>query len=380
VSFAATGLMIGVQLLAICGCGGSGARRPIVMSRSTLTWLGSTQSIVSTRVPGGPAFSIVGQRYRFWGDTHLQIATRFAEPWQVADAGRESTWGNEDASGKSNLFEEELQVTAGCQVRPFAIVRGLLKQSADAVLARVAGRVVHLSEVALPASLGSRAVLVYGATPTAPSEFAVRTHAGKLVRLSRLGQGRSVPEGCAGQEREWVQAHFGSAVAGVVLARIAECLRRHGFEVGAPDEELPFELGRRGARKWRQFDAAQRLCRTQVSANTRPSSSIWNSLVADILSHVSVSRRYASIAGSASPSVRSSSEPPCACGPDGNPQSGRSTPPGVHPPSSHRIRTLHTLSHDPWTPVEKPTPNLPQHLMARSRRESKLRDERNGVT
>jgi len=227
--------------------------------------VGSTQRIVSAKVPDGPAFSIAGQSYRFWGQTYLQIVTRFAEPWRVADAGSGSGWADGNGVGRSRLFEEELEVTAGCQVRPFVIIRGLLKRSGDAVLARVAGRMVRLSEITLPTSLGTDGVLVYGSASTAPTGFVVRTRAGKLIALNRLSWSRSSPSGCAGRERVWVQAHFGHAHAGEALARIEHCLQQRGFEVGAPDEP-PFGFGRPGRNEWRQYKAAQQLCRTQADA------------------------------------------------------------------------------------------------------------------
>jgi hypothetical protein len=259
------GLVVGVLLLAFLGCGGSSPRRLSATSHSDLKWLGSTQSIVSAKVPDGPAFSIVGQSYRFWGHTYLKIATRFAEPWRVADAGGSSGWADGNAVGRSRLFEEELEVTAGCQVRQFVIIRGLLKRSGYAVFARVGGRMVRLSEVSLPPSLGSDGVLVYGSASTAPSGFTVWTRAGKLIALNRLSWSRSNPSGCAGQERVWVQAHFGHAHAAEALAKIEHCLQQRGFEVGAPDEP-PFGFGRPGRNEWRQYKAAQQLCRTQADA------------------------------------------------------------------------------------------------------------------
>ncbi len=257
-------LVLATASLVISGCGGSGSHRPAFAQRSALKWVGSTQRIVSAKVPDGPAFSIVGQRYRFWGHTYLQIATRFAAPWRVADAGSESGWGDGGGVERSRLFEEEISVTAGCQLRPFVIVRGLLKRSGDAVFARVGGRMVRLSEVSLPLALGSDGVLVYGSASIAPSGFTVRTRSG-LIGLNRLSWSRSNPSGCAGRERVWVQAHFGRAHAGEALARIEHCLQQRGFEVGAPDES-PFEVRHLRRSKWRQFKAAQQQCRTQAGA------------------------------------------------------------------------------------------------------------------
>jgi hypothetical protein len=206
-------------------------------------------------VPDGPTFSIVGQRYRFWGHTHLEISKRFREPWRVADAGSESTWDD------SHLLAEAITVAAGCQVRPFTVLYGLLSRSDDVVFARVAGRMTRLDRVGLPASLHTQGVLVYGATSRAPSEFTVRTRAGRLIRLNEVGWSRSVPAGCGHQERLWVQKHFSHTEATAALTEIADCLRREGFELGAPDES---GFGFLRLAKWRLFDAARSTCRIRA--------------------------------------------------------------------------------------------------------------------
>jgi hypothetical protein len=273
VSVAVPGLAIGALLLTLCGCGGASSNSVDGTSQSfqssSLHWLGSTQTIVSTSVPDGPAYAIIGSRYRFWGRDHLQIGIRFADPWRVADAGRTSGWGEGNVTDDSQLLAEELQVTTGCQVRPFAIVRGLLTQPGDIVFARAAGRtgrMIRLDQVAMPASLHTRMVVVYGAMPTVPSGFVLRTRAGDWIRLSELSSGRASPAGCAGQERAWVDAHFSHAQAGRALADITRCLRGKGFEVGAPDYLGFEEFGRRIPR--RQFGATQQSCRAQAAAST----------------------------------------------------------------------------------------------------------------
>lgn len=270
---AASGLVIGVQLLALCGCGGSSPNGVGSASRgfqsSPLHWLGSTQTMVSTRVAGGPAYAIVGSRYRFWGHDYLQVDVRFADPWRVADAGRTSGWGEGSVTGDSRRLEEELRVTTGCQVHPFAIVHGLLKRPGDLVFALMAGgtgRMVRLDQMALPASLHSSVVLVYGAMPAAPAGFVLRTPAGDWIRLNRLSMGRTSPAGCTGRERTWVDTHFSHAQADHALADITRCLRGKGFEADAPDYAGFGERGRQS--RWRQLEAAQQTCRVQAAAAT----------------------------------------------------------------------------------------------------------------
>jgi hypothetical protein len=218
-------------------------------------WIGGTQVLVSATAPGGTRYSIIAQHYRFSGGEHLEISTRFAEPWHVAQGGTDSSWGG------SRLLAEPIKVTTACDVHPFAIWRGRLRNSGDVVLARMGTRVVPLSERTLSSSQHVAGVLVYGVTPRLPDGVVIRTRGGKLVSLTRVAAGKSIPEGCYGQEREWVSAHFAAATAPAALARIIGCMRRLGFEVGAPDAP-PLGIARRSA--YRRMLAAQRLCRAGV--------------------------------------------------------------------------------------------------------------------
>lgn len=211
------------------------------------------------------SFSIVGQRYRFWGRTYLEIDTRFAEPWQVADGGSQSSWGDENAPGGSPLLEEEIKVTTACHVRPFVLTSGLLAPSGGEVDARIGDRTIRLRKIPLPPSLGTNGVLVVGVTATVPSGFSLQTRSGRWIRLERISSGHTVPEGCDGQEREWVRSHFAHAYAAKALAAIVECLQHAGFEVGAPDES---GFGRAWQSQWRRFRSMQNTCRrdTELAA------------------------------------------------------------------------------------------------------------------
>jgi hypothetical protein len=237
--------------LSIAACGSSGSHRG-----SDPVWLGSAQIVVSAVVPDGPPFSILGQRYRFQDHTYLAIWSRFPEPWQVASIGLLGTWGG------SGLLTEDIAVTAACRGNPFVIVHGLLRTPGSVVLMRTTGRMVRLRQVALPASLLSKEMLVYDAASAPPTELAVRTPAGELVHLRKVTWSRFFPEDCNGPERPWANAHFRSDLADDAAARIVECMRGKSFEAGAPADQGP---GLFRTAEGRQFKAVQKLCRMQVS-------------------------------------------------------------------------------------------------------------------
>ncbi len=254
------GVVLAPLALPIAACGSS---RPPT-TKSELRWLGSAETIATAKVPEGPVFSFIGQQYRFWRHTYLQVDTRFAEPWRVSDAGRGSSWSDGTVAGRSRLLDEEISVAVGCQVRPFVIMRGLLKDPGDSVYAEAQGRMVRLRRAGLPAALGTHDALVYGAIPSAPSGFLLRTRSGGSVQLHRVGRRYSRAAGCAGEEGAWVSAHFSHAVASHVLALITRCMQDKGFEVGAPDP---------GSSPWlahddrlRQVIATQNVCRSQARA------------------------------------------------------------------------------------------------------------------
>lgn len=238
---------------------GCGETTPPTHSKhsSSVTWIGRPQRIVSAMTPEGVAFSIVGQRYRFAGNTHLDIAARFADPWEVASGGDEGTWGG------SRLLREEITVGAACRLTQFVIVHGLLTNSGDTVLARTGHKTVLLHRVALPPALHTKGSLVYLTASTSPTAFAVRTRGKKLVALTRTSQRHVFPGGCEGPEKAWVASHFIPALADDAVARISECQRGKGFEVGAPAEPV---LGEAGRRRLREYIATRETCRKQIRA------------------------------------------------------------------------------------------------------------------
>jgi len=147
------------------------------------------RTLIHSHVPGGPAFSIKGEAYRFLGHIHFALAV------EITNGGG----GSESPSGhKPNLFS--WAVWRACQPHPYAILYGLLKDPADTVLARTPGTLHALRHVAIPAHLHAGGVLVYTASATVPSELIVRTPSGKTILTEKLGRlGSEATETCQGE-------------------------------------------------------------------------------------------------------------------------------------------------------------------------------------
>lgn len=74
----------------------------------------------------------------------------------------------------------------------------------------------------------------------------------------RLGRTILVAHGRSGDRSD--PAHVGGAKAPAALARITQCLRRDGFEVGAQPEDGFFP----GTTRWRRYVAARSSCRLEA--------------------------------------------------------------------------------------------------------------------
>jgi hypothetical protein len=178
------GLAVGALLLACSGCGGSAShgsaatRGSVATHRSaathsgTIKYLGGASRIVTAKVPAGPAYSIVGQRYLFWGRDYLELRVHFAEPARVQEGG--SSW----RQGPETL---EWGTQTGCEVHPFVISYGVLKATEDAVFTRISGRLVALRRASLPAALHTSGALVYGSSSRSLGGLIVETRTGKPI-------------------------------------------------------------------------------------------------------------------------------------------------------------------------------------------------------
>jgi hypothetical protein len=215
-------LTIGALVVAVGGCGGSGAHRKIVAGSATIKYLGGSHSVVSARVPSGPAFSIAAQRYLFWGRHHLELSVHFAQPARVQAEG--SSW----RQGAEPL---EWGTQSGCAGHPFVIVYGLLKAPADSVFIRVSGKLVELRKASLPASLHTGGLLVYGTSSRSVSGLLTETNTGRMTVHEQPGITVQPISGACHRRGGTGLAIHEFPVIRHVLAKVTECLRHDGFGV-----------------------------------------------------------------------------------------------------------------------------------------------------
>jgi len=179
-------------------------RRIVGCSKHPLEYLpGGKRTLVRGQVSQGPDFSIVGERYRLFGRIHTQLKLRTGKGLVRSDEGEEE--GSNEGPGGSFVVSVkhttplDSEISAGCHPREYSIFYGLLKRSRDTVLAKIAGKLVPLLRVRIPASLRAGGVLVYLATDGQPEEIVVRAPSGNVVmsedRGSRATEGRETCEG-----------------------------------------------------------------------------------------------------------------------------------------------------------------------------------------
>ena len=179
-------------------------RRIVGCSKHPLKYLpGGKHTLVRGSTPQGPSFSIVGERYRFFGRIHTQLKLRTGEGLVSSDGGEE-----EEPSAADGLIGSvpvrrtaplDSEISAGCHPHEYSIFYGLLEQPRDTVLAKIAGKLVPVLRVHLPSSLRAGGLLVYLASTSRPEELLVRSPSGKIVMnedLSRVArEGRETCEG-----------------------------------------------------------------------------------------------------------------------------------------------------------------------------------------
>jgi hypothetical protein len=159
-------------------------------TKPTLKFLpGGLRKVVHSRVPGGPAFSIIGQHYSFLGHDYFELSVE-----------TELGGGGESPRGKNpGLFAWHLWT--GCRPHPYMILYGLLKAPGDSVYARTSGKLSRLRRVAIPKSLHAGGVLVYTVSPTVPGELLVRGPGGRTILTEKLGHlAAEATETCQGEE------------------------------------------------------------------------------------------------------------------------------------------------------------------------------------
>jgi hypothetical protein len=218
-------LTAAVLSLVFSGCGGSSSHKEAAASSGTIKYLGHAHDIVSDRLPVGSAFSIVGQRYLFMGHHYLELRVHFAKSARVKEDS--SSW----ARGPDKI---EWGTQKVCDVHPFVIVYGLLKASDDTAYRRVAGKLVALRKVSLPASLDTAGALFYGTSPHSVSGLVIHAHAGQSIVTGDPMVSLEAPEGVCRHGRRPATALERLPRLRHAIAQIAQCLRRHGFDVTNP--------------------------------------------------------------------------------------------------------------------------------------------------
>lgn len=159
-------------------------------SKDSVVFLpGGLRPIAHGRAPGGPAFSIIGEHYRWRGHKYFAI--------QIEVEGGEG--GGESESGqRPKVFSSS--IWTACKPHPYAIVYGLLKAPRDGVLARYGGRLRTLRQVRIPASFHAGGRLVYAALPGVPGELLVRAPSGRTLISENLGgRAKDEKERCEGE-------------------------------------------------------------------------------------------------------------------------------------------------------------------------------------
>lgn len=182
-------------------------RQIVGCSKHPLKYLpGGKRALVRGKTPQGPDFSILGERYRLFGRLHVQLKLKTGEGLVSSDEGEEE--GEEGPSeGPGGSFAIPVrrptpldsEISSGCHPHEYSIFYGLLRKPRDTVLAKLAGKLVTLRRVSIPASLHGGGVLVYLASSGQPEEIIVRSPSGKTVmsenRASRAIEGRETCEG-----------------------------------------------------------------------------------------------------------------------------------------------------------------------------------------
>ncbi len=162
---------------------------------------GGLKTLVSSRVPGGPMFTIKAQRYRFLDRVYLQLsASASSESSSSVAFGFHggSTAGTFRSPHARAIFEPEQQT--GCGPDPYVVVFGILHDPRDRVLVRTAGGLVALHTQALPPSLHAQGVLAWGAFSPPPTEIlATGTSGSTLLRESLAEAAKSLTEQCEGE-------------------------------------------------------------------------------------------------------------------------------------------------------------------------------------
>jgi hypothetical protein len=144
------------------------------------------------QVPGGPKFAIKGEAYAYNGPVYFSLSI------ELENGGG----GGEGLSGSYQRFFTRAFWTK-CSPVQYAIVYGVLKQSADRIVARVGADTVTLSTAPIPSHLHAGGVLFYGTFTTPPELLILENQQGKALATENLGTlAKEETEYCEGLDEE----------------------------------------------------------------------------------------------------------------------------------------------------------------------------------
>ena len=154
--------------------------------------------LVHESPPQMPAFTIRAERYRKLGVVHFEL--------KLEESNEELILGHGSGGLEANIAIPrgwrviQPDASSGCQPQPYVIIYGLLKAPEDTVLARVAGTLVPLRQVVIPAHLHAGGVLIYGELSPLPTELLVRDASGRTIdRVNLAEAAKSDTETCEGE-------------------------------------------------------------------------------------------------------------------------------------------------------------------------------------
>jgi hypothetical protein len=160
---------------------------------------GGVRTLVSDRVPSGPAFTIVAERYRFLGTVYFELKLHLEETGESGLGG-----SSRSIIGATVLTPSpralDWQIESGCKPHPYAILYSLLKKPGETVLSRTGTTLTPWRTVPIPAYLHAGGALVYTVLPAPPEELLIRAPDGRMIHSEKLAPLASeAAETCAGE-------------------------------------------------------------------------------------------------------------------------------------------------------------------------------------
>jgi hypothetical protein len=185
-------LGVAAATLALCGCGGSGHATRVSNGSSAqpaaLPSQRPTPTLIVGRLPNRQGFGIRIQRHGAHGGLYLSAsivppARSIAGLTYEVNAGM---FGSSQSNPNQALGRYLPNGLVGCSAHPVVLLFGLLGDRRDSVVLRSHGTGVSLKRVPVPANLGVRADVVYGAITSAHQALVERSAHGTTIEAAEL--------------------------------------------------------------------------------------------------------------------------------------------------------------------------------------------------